>query len=366
MSFESGLIGLRMCYAPKGLPDDAVERFAAHAAPPLKSLGPAPAVGWVGGRHLFDLPISDNNARFGGYLRLSLLKAERKVPASLLRAEAFLEELAFMKAEKKPFLDRKVKSNIRKQVMSRLLPQMPPTLRAIPFVHDERGGVVYVGAASEQQMDAFRVNFLAATGVDLIPVNVETVAARRRGAKVRQWAPASFSPEADDTQMENEPGQDFLTWLWFASEDRAGLFESREHGQIAVALEGPLLLERPGDGAHVIAIREGVPTVSAEAQTALMTGKKLRRAKLTLACGDDTWMTSFDADSFAFRVKLPEPKEVLDPASRFQERIQKLGEFRDLFFELFDQFLDDRCDEKNWAKAQKKIHQWAASRTTKK
>ena len=366
MSFESGLIGFRMCYALKGLPDDAVDRFARHAAPPLKLLGTAPAVGWVGGRHLFDLPISDNNARFGGYLRLSLLKAERKVPASLLRAESFMEELAYMKAEKKPFLERKVRSDIRKQVMSRLLPQMPPTLRAIPFVHDERGGVVYVGAASEQQMDAFRVNFLAATGVDLIPVNVETAVAQRRGGKARQWAPASFSPEAADDEMENQPGQDFLTWLWFASEDRAGIFESREHGQIAVALEGPLLLERAGDGAHVIALREGLPTASAEAQTALMTGKKLRRAKLTLACQDDTWTTSFDADSFAFRVKLPDPKEALDPASRFQERIQKLGVFREMFFELFDQFLDDRCDERNWAKAQKKIHQWAATRATRK
>jgi len=366
MSFESGLIGFRMCYAPKGLPDDAVDRFARHAAPPLKSLGTAPAIGWVGGRHLFDLPITDDNARFGGYLRLSLLKAERKVPASLLRAEAFLEELALMKAEKKPFLERKVRSDIRKQVMARLLPQMPPTLRAIPFVHDDRGGVVYVGAASEQQMDAFRVHFLAATGVDIVPVNTETAAAKRRGAKTRQWAPASFSPDAADGEMENEPGRDFLTWIWFASEERSGIFESSEHGRIAVALEGPLVLERPGDGAHVIALREGAPTVSAEAQTALMAGKKLRRAKLTLGRGDDTWAASVDADSFAFRVKLPEPKEVLDPASRFQERIQKLGEFREMFFELFDQFLDDRCDEKNWAKARKKIHQWAASRATKK
>ncbi|MFZ2643290.1 MAG: recombination-associated protein RdgC [Verrucomicrobiia bacterium] len=366
MSFESGQIGFRMCYALKELPTDAVQRFASKASPPLKSLGAEPAIGWVGGRHLFDLPISDENARLGGYLRLSLLKAERKVPSSLLRAESFMEELARMKADNKPFLDRKAKSEVRKQVMSRLLPQMPPTLRAIPFVHDERGGVVYVGAVSEQQMDALRVNFLAATGIDLVPVNVETAVAQRRGQKAKQWAPASFSPEAADDEMENRPGQDFLTWLWFASEDRGGLFESRERGQIAVALEGPLLLERPGDGAHVIAIREGVPTASPEAQTALMTGKKLRRAKLTLACQDETWMTSFDADSFSFRVKLPDPKEVLDPASRFQERIQKLGEFRDLFFELLDQFLDDRCDEKNWAKAQKKIHHWAATRDTKK
>ena len=366
MSFESGSISFRICYAVSGLPENALASFVKHAAPPLKSLGAEPAIGWVGGRHLFDLPITDENAYCGGYLRLSLLKAERKVPASLLRAECFLEEIARMKADGKPFVDRKTKSEIRKQVMDRLLPEMPPTLHAVQFVYDERGGAVYVGATSDKQMDAFRLQFQATTGVDLIPADAETALAHRRGENARQWAPISFSPEVPDEEMENRPGQDFLTWLWFASEDRAGIFNSKDQGQIAVALEGPLLMERPGNGAHVTALREGVPTASAEAQTALLTGKKLRRAKVTLARLDETWTCSFDADNFVFRLKLPEPKDVLDPASKFQERIQKISTFRELFFELFDQFLDERCDEKKWAKAKKKIHQWVTDRAVRK
>ena len=109
MSFESGSVATRLFYAVKGLPKDAVERFSRHEAPPLKSLGSQSTQGWVGGRHLLDVPITEENAHYGGYLRLALVKAERKVPTSLLRAECLLEEVAYMQEEGKPFVDRKAR-----------------------------------------------------------------------------------------------------------------------------------------------------------------------------------------------------------------------------------------------------------------
>lgn len=366
MSFESGSIACRVLIAQQPLPADAVDRFARQAAPPLNRMGPEQAHGWVGGRHLLDLPITEENAYFGGYLRLSLMKAERKVPTSLLRAECLLEEFAHMRAEGKPFVDRKTRSLIRKDVLARLLPQMPPTLKGISFVHDDRAGVVYVGATTDKQLDAFRVNFLSTTGLDLIPLVAETAAAQRRKIDVRGWAKSSFSPEVDDEEMDHTPGQDFLTWLWFASEARGGIFNSGTSGDLAVAIEGPLLFVRAGDGAHETALRRGLPTVSAEAKTALLGGKKLRRAKLLLARADETWSCSFDADTFVFRaLKLPEPKETLDAASRFQDRIQKLDLFRELFLELFDRFLDDRGEPARWAAVKQEIHRWAQERSTR-
>ena len=75
MSFENGSISCRIFHVPHRLPKDAVAQFALRAAPPLKSMGPEPVHGWVGGRHLLDIPINDENAFCGGYLRLVLLKA---------------------------------------------------------------------------------------------------------------------------------------------------------------------------------------------------------------------------------------------------------------------------------------------------
>ena len=367
MSFESGSDSFRMFYVVPGLPEDALEKFARNAAPPLKTLGVEQIQGWVGGRHLLDLPIAEENAFFGGHLRLTLMKAERKIPTSLLRAECMMEEIAWMRAENKPFVDRKTRAEIRKEVTDRLHPQMPPTLKGLPFVHDERGGVLYANATSDKQTDALRVNWLRTLGMELIPVAAATAAAKRRGVDVREWSKTSFSPEVPDSEMEEAPGLDFLTWLWFLSEAHGGIFTSSELGDCAVALEGPLLFTREGNGAHETSLRKGMPTVSAEAKTALLGGKKLRRAKLTLARTDETWSCSFDADAFVFRgLKMPEPKEMLDPVSRFQDRMTKLGLFRDVFFELFDLFLEDRGNPKNWAAAKKQIHRWVADRTTKR
>ena len=41
MGFESGNVSLRVFYLPQSLPDDHVQKFAAHAAAPLETLGRA-------------------------------------------------------------------------------------------------------------------------------------------------------------------------------------------------------------------------------------------------------------------------------------------------------------------------------------
>jgi len=51
-------------------------------------------------------------------------------------------------------------------------------------------------------------------------------------------------------------------------------------------------------------------TVSAEAKTALLSGKKLRCAKLMLALPDEAWSCSFDVQTFVVRsLNLPAPRE---------------------------------------------------------
>jgi len=117
-----------------------------------------------------------------------------------------------------------------------------------------------------------------------------------------------------------------------------------------------------------MALRHGLPTISAEAKTALLSGKKLERAKLILALsGDETWSCAFDTDDFVFRsLKLPESKEILDAASTFQERLQKLDQFRELMVELFTQFVAERGDLRRWGTTQKAIHRWVTDRTSKR
>ena len=196
MSFESGSASFRVFYLARTLPDDYVQRFARHAAPALDGLGRDAVHGWVTGRHLLDRKITEETAYHGGYLRLALMKAERRIPGALLRAECMLEELAAKQAEGVEFLKRETRAKIRKEVSERLLPQMPPQLSGIPVVCGRRAEALCAGALSEAQMDVLTHHFHVATSVELTPLTPETAALKRRRRSVRDRLRAPNSGEA--------------------------------------------------------------------------------------------------------------------------------------------------------------------------
>lgn len=365
MAFESGSVSYRMFYVTKAMPADAVERFAEHAAPPISTLGEGEIHGWVSGRHLLDRVITSQNAYYGGFLRLTLMKAVRKIPESLLRAECKMEELARQEAQGKAFLNRAERKEIKDEITARLLPQMPPQLKGVPFIHDDRDGIIYAGALNDKQTEAFTLNFSQALGFRLIPVLPETAAMKRLGVSVKEWAPSSFSPEVEDSQAGQDPGEDFLTWLWFYSEARGGMASLGDLGEFAVMIDGPLHFILEGSGAHEAVLRRGEPRLSAEAKASLLGGKKLKQARLTLAQGEASWSCTFTAAGFLFRgLKLP-PLEKLDAVSAFQERMNQVGRFSEAVLRLFDRFVEERNSVKGWQQTLSEMRDWVSQRKTR-
>lgn len=365
MGFESGSISFRMFYVPKPLPEDCVGRFAKLTPPPLETLGDGSISGWVTSRHLLDSNIIEETAYVAGYLRLSLMKAERKIPPALLRAECKMEELAEMAANGYTFLKRSVKSEIKRSIIARLLPKMPPTLTDIPFVYDARNQILFAAALSDKQVEALTIIFNRTTGINIIPVTPATAAVSRKGIDVRDIPPTSFSPECDDSVAGDSIGQDFLTWLWFFSEARGGIMNI-DGIDFAVMIDGPLTFVHEGDGAHETIVRKGSPLVSAEAKTALNSGKKLRRAKVTLARGEELWTVTMDADDFMMRgLKVPKG-EAIDPIGIFEERVIMLKLFQDTLLAFFDRFLSERADRSKWESTIKDIRAWVTERQEKR
>ena len=366
MGFEGGSISCRMFYVPREFPKNAIELFAKHAAAPIDSLSDGEINGWVGWRHLLDRKIGEDNAMYAGFLRLTLMKAERKIPESLLRAECKMEEYAQMQAAGTDRLSQATRSEIRREVSARLQPQMPPTLKGIPFVYDHVNKLLFAGALSEKQVEAFQAVFTQTLGFSLIPVLPETASLKRLETSIKEWDPTSFSPDAQDDEVGLYPGRDFLTWLWFVAEARGGMMKLKNVGDFAVLIEGPLLFVMEGGGAHETALRKGEPLLSAEAKTALLSGKKLRRAKLTLARADESWSCTFDADEFILRgLKLPEG-EKLDALSRFQDRMRSLDLFKEALLGFFDRFVEERGNAKEWAKTVEDIRAWVKGRKTRR
>lgn len=361
MAFDSGSVSFRMFDVAGGLPRDYVERFAAHAAPPLDTLGREPLSGWVTGRHLLDRAITEETAHVAGYLRLTLTRAEKKIPEALLRAECRMEELAEIQAQGGGALKRQQRIDIRKSVTERLYPSMPPTLTGMPMVYDPQSERLYAGALSEKQMDAFVLSIRETLGKAPVAVTPDSAALKRKGVNARDISPTSFSPECEDELAGDGLGRDFLTWLWFFIEVRGGT-QITDAGEFGVMIEGPLTFVLEGNGAHEAVLRKGSPLVSAEAKTSLLSGKKLKRATVTMARGDEAWTVSLDADEFIFRgLKLPKGDQ-LDFVGRFQERMLSIHAFQEAFLGFYDRFLDERADGAVWQKTRKEIHEWVSNR----
>ena len=86
MGFDRGSASFRLFYLARSFDASLVERFAAHAAPPIETLGHEPIQGWVAGRHLLDTNLTEENCVFGGYLHATLMRAERRVSTSRRRS----------------------------------------------------------------------------------------------------------------------------------------------------------------------------------------------------------------------------------------------------------------------------------------
>ena len=195
-------------------------------------------------------------------------------------------------------------------------------------------------------------------------MNPITAAMRLKKIDVSMLDPTSFSPELEDPLAHNSIGQDFLTWLWFYSEARGGLMKI-DDTSYAIMIEGPLTFFMQGAGAHVTVLRNGTPEISAEAKTALLSGKKLLRSKITIGNEHESWTTNLDADEFIFRgFKLPKTEKV-DAITAFQQRMISLNRFDDAFMGFYDRFLSIRLNKDKWASEQKDIHEWVNNRQSK-
>lgn len=368
MAFENGSISFRMVELPRPLPEDAVDRFARQKAGSLDAVAEGVSTGWVTSRHLLDSNITDETAKPAGWLRLDLRQAERKVPTALLKAECRMEELAVMAAENKPYLKAKARSEIRQMVLERLMPDMPPQLKAIPFVYRPGTTHLFVGALPTAQWDLFNTAWVSTLGMSGSPSTPETLGETLSRVDLRDLPGTSFSPEMEGVAMEVAPGREFLTWLWFKTEAQNGRMALADGRELGVLLEGPLTFVHEGDGAHAAVLKKGMPENSIEAKTCLLSGKKLKEARITFALDEETtWSFGFEADQFLIRsLKLPKGEMQLDSISRFQERMQFLDQWRDLFLDLFRAFLSVRSDSKKWSGTLTDIRQWISGRPSRR
>ncbi len=360
MSLERGSFSFRIFKLKAPLPHNILNAFEMHSMPPLNTVSEEPVVGWVGGRHLMDIPISEENAYTAGYLKMTLLTAQKKIPPSLLKAQCKMEELMVLKETNKPFLSRTERSEIKQDVSTRLLEQMPVSLRGISFVLVESANVIYADCISLLATDLFKTFFIKTTQETPIMITPEVLAAEVAKVNVQHWQPVCFSPQKGASATSVFVGREFLMWLWFYSEVRTGIFKTEKSGEIGIMLNGPIVTagER---GIEEIILRGTSSLHAPEIKASLLSGKTIKRANIIIALPNKIRFTfTLDADTFVIKSFKIEGEEIKakNLEEQFHNRIEFLETFRHIFYELFEKFVKERNNKSNWHELVANIQEW--------
>ena len=362
MPFESGSTALMICTLSEKLPDDFLERLAKYSAGRLDDVKDEPTVGWVSGRHLLESEISETTSICGGHLYVNLRKAERKIPAQLLKAICRKEELAYMQANNMITVPKAERKRIKEDAVERNLMKMPPTISATPIIVDRALNVMYVGSASLSGFDTIAAEFARAMEIEPVPVTIPELMVKLFRASDVDLPRLSFNGRDEGEAV---PGRDFLTWLWYHAETNEGRLKIKDLGEFHLIIEGPLSFAFASDearGATESVLKKGCPQISAEAKAALAVGKKLKKAKILLARGDsERWTFTFDADNFTMTgLNLPEGDE-MELNARFEERVGFLHTLHVALEEYFRLFATTVMGSGRPA-LEKDIRKWAEER----
>ena len=364
MSFESGSVSFRMYTLPRSMPEPVLDGFLERIAPSLEKIREEAVYGWVTGRHLFDRKIDEESAFYGGYLRLCLLEAQRKIPPSLLRAELKQEEMIRLSINASGYLSRKEKTEMKQEIVDRLLPSMPPQLKGMTFIHRPDDGTLYAETLAEKQVDTFTSYLREAIGFPPQVITPESLAISLGRTDPKEWVPCSYSANVDADRTSDLAGHDFMTWLWYQSETHPDHVPAGPEGEVGVLLEGPLTMVMEGGGAHEITLRKGNPTKSAEAKACLKAGKKLRKATVNLVRGEQVWKFALDGETLSVRsLKLIGPENPLDSVSLFQDRARQVEVVGDLLKGLYGAFVEERKSKDAWGKRVTSMQNWISDRS---
>lgn len=161
-------------------------------------------------------------------------------------------------------------------------------------------------------------------------------------------------------------GQEFLTWLWWKSEERGGSIELAGDGDITVVFEKHMVLESgEGESSEKI-VCTGLQAELQEARTGLKMGKKLEQARILIGHGNYEYSLTLSGALMEFKnVRLPKteasegdkgdnPEEV---EGMILERVYLLEEIIRLVNELFKMFLVIRVSS-GWSEELFKMKDW--------
>ncbi len=303
-------------------------------------------MGWVSATDVLDSDFEQANYALGDYLIFSLRVDRKQIPARLMKIRLLEEQRRFMAEHNQPRIGKAVTEGLREKIKLELLTKSDP----VPSFYDVLWAVgqnkVYFSSLSDKIADDFVDLFKKTFSVSLrrvLPQEVPLALEHKNRSEV----------PADDLAL---VGREFLTWLWFKSEERNGRIALSSSEDIELHLLKRIALEA-GEGEYAQGVVcSGLHAELTEGKEAVRRGKKVKDAGIKLHRDANEWEFAFKADTFYFQsLKMPveDGREAgEDPSAKLLERIYLIEKAATTIDALYASFLAVRFSA-DWTQKEK-------------
>ncbi|OPY87153.1 MAG: recombination associated protein [Smithella sp. PtaU1.Bin162] len=311
--------------------------------------------GWVSVMDILDADFDKASYALGNYLIFSLRIDRKIIPPKLLKIKILEEERQFLAQTGKTRIHKQMADGIKDKVKLELLSRLDP----VPSFYDVCWALgkntVYFSSLSDKITDDFIDLFKKTFSLGLtrkLPQDHELVAKNVAAGSAKQ---------AEEALV----GREFMTWLWFKSEERNGRISLPRGNEVELNFARRIALAA-GEGEYSQGVAcHGIHSELTEGKEAIRQGKKVTEAGIRLIADQNEWEFTLKADNFHFQsLKLPpaewqETSE--DQSGKLLERIYLIENAAGIIDELYNEFLSihysPRWDENEMKLVTKWLHQ---------
>jgi len=309
-------------------------------------------LGWVSLTDVLDADFENANYALGDYLIFSLRVDRKLIPPKLMKIRLMEEEKRFLAESGKSRVNKAMSSGIKEKVKLELLTKLDP----VPSFYDVCWAVgqnkIYFSSLTDKVADDFADLFKKTFSLSI-----------RRFLPQENQLIVSKSGEEKETLADSSLiGREFLTWLWYKSEERGGRIGLTKDEEVELNFLKRIVLEA-GEGEYSQGVVcHGIHAELKEGKEAIRQGKKVKEAGIKLIYNQNEWEFTFRADSFNFQsLKLPvmdwhETPE--DPSGHLLERIYLVENAVKTMNNLYESFLRIRFSSQWEEKELKLLSGW--------
>lgn len=342
---------------PDRFPEFFNERIRRNAFQNVWRTADEKAAGWTSIDNALDTDFPYASYAQGRYMLFSFRMDRKSIAPSLLRLrilEAERKQLAET-GQKKLYREQReaIRESVRLDLLGKILP-VPAFYEACWSVPDH---LLTFCCLTDKVAGEFQEFFRESFSLGLHPHAPWLI----EGTSACPQDAVSLPPGIDPLTV----GREFLTWLWFKSEERNGTIRMAGGEESEVFFVRRLVLEA-GEGEYAETIVcQGLHADLKEGKEALRQGKKISQARLRVSQDKAEWEFTFKADRFHFQsMKLPVAPDIeeeeADREGQILERIYLIEKAAEMMDRLFKMFLDLRSSEK-WGKEQARMQKWISA-----